>query len=131
METPEKQMPKYLMIEDGFARFCPAAEVSLQEAISLVGDAIEFCRADEIVKLLVDIRQLTGFPPPTIGQRFWFIREWAERSGGAVIIAMVARPEFIDPEKIGITIARNAGLLSDVFTSETEALDWLLISSSK
>jgi hypothetical protein len=120
------QVPEYLTIEDGYARFCPAVEVSLQEAVALVDGAIDFCRAAKISKLVVDIRQLTGFGPPVISERFWMVRGWAKRSRGAVTIAMVAPEEFIDPEKIGITMARNVGLLADVFTSDSEALDWLL-----
>jgi hypothetical protein len=38
---------------------------------------------------------------------------------------MVARPEMIDPEKFGVTVGRNNGLVCDVFPSEPEAEAWL------
>ncbi len=38
---------------------------------------------------------------------------------------MVAPPEMITPDKIGITIAANRGLRSEIFTTEAEASEWL------
>jgi hypothetical protein len=38
---------------------------------------------------------------------------------------MVARPELIDPEKIGVLMAQNRGATGDVFTTEAAALAWL------
>jgi hypothetical protein len=43
-----------------------------------------------------------------------------------VQLSLVVRPEMIDPEKFGITVARNAGMNADVFPAEPEALAWLL-----
>ena len=38
---------------------------------------------------------------------------------------MVARAEMIDPQKFGVTVAENLGLITDVFTLQAEALAWL------
>jgi hypothetical protein len=38
---------------------------------------------------------------------------------------MVARAEMIDPEKFGVTVAANRGLVSNIFTTELEARAWL------
>jgi hypothetical protein len=32
---------------------------------------------------------------------------------------------MIDPEKIGVTFAANRELVSDVFTAEEDAIEWL------
>jgi hypothetical protein len=40
-------------------------------------------------------------------------------------VALVARPELIDPQKIGVLMAQNRGVLGDVFTNEADALLWL------
>jgi len=42
-----------------------------------------------------------------------------------VQIAVIARPEMIDPQKFGIVVATNFGALANAFASEAEALDWL------
>ena len=40
-------------------------------------------------------------------------------------MAIVARPELIDPQKIGVLMAQNRGATGDVFTTEAAALAWL------
>ena len=37
----------------------------------------------------------------------------------------MARPELIDPQKIGVLMLQNRGGSGDVFSNETEALAWL------
>ena len=40
-------------------------------------------------------------------------------------VALIARPELIDPQKIGVLMYQNRGGNGDVFTNESEALAWL------
>jgi hypothetical protein len=40
-------------------------------------------------------------------------------------VAMVARRELIDPQKIGVLMMQNRGGTGDVFATEAEALSWL------
>ena len=65
------------------------------------------------------------FDSPDIATRYFFIHEWARAAGGCVFVVLVARPEMIDPQKFGVTVAANAGLTSEVFDSEEEARAWL------
>ncbi len=122
----EMESPEFFSIAEGYGRFCPQGQMSLQEAVALVTRAIVFCRDNKIPKLLVDVTRLTGFPSPSVVDRYWFVREWAGEARGSVSAAMVARPEFIDPEKFGVMVAANAGWRCDVFASEQQALEWLL-----
>jgi hypothetical protein len=73
----------------------------------------------------VDTTALTGFPAPDTFQRFLAAVGWAESAGGRLRLSMVARAEMIDPAKFGVTVAANRGLVSNVFTTEAEALAWL------
>jgi len=41
-------------------------------------------------------------------------------------IAVLGTPEFIDPEKFGVQVAKNRGLDVDVFSDREAALAWLL-----
>lgn len=125
------QVPEYLTIEDGYARACPRGVVTVTEGVARISEAIEGCREQSIRKLLLDITGLTGFPSPTIVERYWYVREWAEKARGTVAVAMVARPELIDARKFGITTARNLGFRADVFTTTAEALEWLLSNATK
>lgn len=78
-----------------------------------------------IDRLLLDIRGLTGFDPPSLSERHAMVREFALAAGGKVRGAMVVRPAFLDPERFGVVAAANFGLVSNAFSVEDEALDWL------
>ena len=99
--------------------------MSLDQAAQMVIAAIALAREKGIGKLLVVASDLTGFGPPSVLSRLIFVKEWASAAGGAVCVALVARPEMIDREKFGVTVARNRGLIGDVFVSEDEAMAWL------
>ncbi len=118
--------PQYFTLADGYACYRPVGQVSLQQGISLVSLAITYAREQKITRLLVDTLGLTGFEPPNTLERFMLGGQFARAAQGAVKVAMIARTELIDPKKFGLTVARNRGLIGDVFTSEAEALAWLL-----
>lgn len=101
--------------------------MSLDEAVKVIDDGLAHARKAGVRKLLVDIRELDGFDPPSIGSRFWLIRKWAATVSGAFRIAMVARPEMIDPHKFGVTVARNRGLICQIFPSVPKAAAWLAV----
>ena len=107
------------------AVYRPVAEVSLSRAIAMVNDALAFARERDCRELLMVITGLTGFPSPSITDRFYFVQEWARTAGGRVRLAVVARAELIDPQRFGVTVARNHGLIGDIFVSEDEAVAWL------
>ena len=68
---------------------------------------------------------LTGYQPPTVFARYAMATRWAQSAGATLRTAMVARPELIDPQKIGALMVQNRGVIGDVFASEIEALAWL------
>ena len=78
-----------------------------------------------ISKLLVDLRELFGYPVPSLADRYWMVQDWAEAAQGALIVAVVALPEYVDPNKFGVKAAADAGLKGDVFTSIADAMAWL------
>lgn len=124
-------LPEFLSRETAFALYAPRTEVSLETAVDMISEIIEYCRTYEIGGLLVDARELYGFAQPSVVDRYWFLQRWASEATGQVIIATIQRPEMIDPEQIGITIAANAGLQLNVFDNEPDARAWLLEALSK
>jgi hypothetical protein len=120
------QIEQHLEILEGYCRFQPHGVVSLVEAVALVARAIASCRDQKIPKLLVNVTGLTGFSIPTLVDRYLMVEEWAREARGFVVVAMVAAPELIHPEKFGVKVAADHGLRGDVFASEREALEWLL-----
>ena len=117
--------PEHFEMADGIAVFRPAGCISQQQAVQGVTSAIAFAREQGVKKLLVDITGITGLQPPSLASRYNMMHEWAGAARGRVCVAMVARPEMIDPQKFGVTVASNIGMVADVFEVEEEALAWL------
>ena len=113
------------VLEGGRGLYRPVGSVSFNEAVALVRAAILAARKNQVRDLLVDTTALFGFPSPVTFQRFLAAVEWADQARGAVHLVMVARAEMIDPEKFGVTVAANRGLVSNIFTTEREARAWL------
>lgn len=117
--------PNKLEQIDGIGIFRPVGTYRFQQAVALISKAIIEAGEQGIRKLLIVADGLTGFPPPSISERHWMVREWVSASGGALTVAVVAQAAFIDPEKFGIVAAANFGITADVFTSEADAMHWL------
>jgi hypothetical protein len=107
------------------AVFRPRASMPIDQAIWLVKSAIESAREQQIRKLLVVASGLEGFESPSIATRHMLAREWAGAAGGAVQIAVVAKPEMIDPQKFGVVVAAQFGALTNAFATEADAITWL------
>ena len=83
-------------------------------------------RSLELADLLVNTTGLTGFPTAEhVFARYALASKWAESAGASLRVAMVARAELIDPQKIGVLMAQNRGVTGDVFTTEAAAIAWL------
>jgi hypothetical protein len=117
--------PVTFEIHDDYACFRPSGEVTFNLAVALIANAIGKAGGNGIQRLLVDTRELRGFPHPTTGERQYMAEQWASRAGG-LRVSIVARLEMIDPLRFGVMVARNNGLFVNVFASEPEAVDWLL-----
>ena len=114
-----------LEMVDGICRVRPRGESTLVEAVELINRAIVHCRQRNIGKLLVNGTGLVGVPIPNLVDRFLMVEEWAQRAQSMVVVALVVHAEYIHPEKFGVKVARDLGLMADVYTSEDEALTWL------
>jgi hypothetical protein len=100
-------------------------EHTLEEGVALVTAAILRSRELGIGKLLVDVTTVTGFGPPSLAARHWFMGEWAKAARAHVRLAMVARAEHLRVDRFGVIAGRNFGMDSNVFEDEDQALAWL------
>ncbi len=107
----------------GFYR--PNAQVTFEQAVDMVAQAIQMARELGLADLLANTSGLTGFTPPSVFARYSMAAKWAQNSGSTLRVALVARPELIDPQKIGVLMMQNRGGSGDVFANEQEALAWL------
>jgi hypothetical protein len=107
----------------GFYR--PAGVVSFDECVIRVRAAIAAARTHRAEDLLVDTTALNGFLPPDAFERFNAVTAWADEAEGQLRLALVARAEMIDPNKVGLLVANYRGLVSNIFTTEPAARAWL------
>ena len=99
--------------------------MSLREATDLVERAIAFACEQGLEDLLIDATGVSGFAPPTLSDKYGYTSRWAAAAGGKVRAAMIARPEWIDPQKFGVIVAANRGFAGNVFLTKAEAIAWL------
>jgi hypothetical protein len=118
-------------IADGYAAFRPVGTVTIAQGIEILCKAVAFARENKLQNLLLDTRGLTGFDPPEIFERYRLAERLASEGKSAVKVVVLAQPEMIHPEKFGMIVARNRGLLANVFATEAESLAWLLDPKAK
>ncbi|HSD18113.1 MAG TPA: hypothetical protein VLC71_12750 [Thermomonas sp.] len=101
-----------------------ATQRVFDDAIAMIAVVVRRMLAEGQPHLLVDARQ-AGFASPSLVDRLRMVRQWADAAGGRVRIVVVARPEFIDPERFGVVAAGKFGLSAQVFEQEADAIAWL------
>ena len=116
---------EFLRVVNGLGEFRPQGEYTLVEAVELVSGAIAHCRTRSIPKLLIETLGISGIPVPTLVDRFLMAEEWAQTARGVVVVVLVVEGKYIHPEKFGVRVAADFGLMTNVFASEDEARRWL------
>ena len=119
------QAPENFEIVGSRGFYRPVGIVTFEQAVEMVAIAMAYARERGLSDLLASTLGLTGFQPPSTFARYALAVKWAESAGGALRVALVARSEVIDPQKIGVLMAQNRGVNGDVFTHEADALAWL------
>jgi len=84
--------------------------------------ASQACRERKLKKLLVDLLRLQG-NLSTLER--YEIASYAVRVSAGLMVALLVVPAFLDPNKFGIMVAQNRGLIVDAFTERQKAIDWL------
>jgi hypothetical protein len=118
--------PEQFEVRDGYARHRIVGDVSLPEAVRLVSESIAYAREHGISRLLVDAVGMTGFPLPSEVKQYFLLWDWAAQSRGRVKVALLLKPELVDPHDFGVRTSQDIGFPFGVFTKEAEALAWLL-----
>jgi hypothetical protein len=114
-------------ISDRYAAFRPTGTASFREAVDAIKTAIHFCHEKHIERVLVNTTGLVGVEVPTVAMRYFMARDFAKAAPPGMKLVIVADQSLIDAQKFGVTAALNFGLRTNVFTTELQALEWLLI----
>jgi hypothetical protein len=118
--------PEHFEVLEGYCCYRLSGHGPLTEAANKVIEVIIFTREQGMRKLLIDTTGWTGHKSPDTFERYTVAQEFAEAARSAVKLAMVVRPEMMDPDKFEVTVAENRWLNGNVFDSEKDALAWLL-----
>jgi hypothetical protein len=118
--------PEHFEVMEGYCCYRLSGHGPLAEAAGKVIEVIAFCREQGTRKLLIDTTGWTGHASPDTLERFNVAQAFAIAASSAVKLAMVVRPELMDPDKFEVMVATNRGMLGNVFDSEKDALAWLL-----
>jgi len=126
MNPRTPQAPADFAALDEYASYTPVGVVSLDEAVSLMTQAIFYAREQRIGRLVINALKLTGFPAPSLPQRYWIARGFAAAAAEVVSVAFVLEPHLIDPGRFGVVVAWNLAMRAEVFTELNDATTWLL-----
>jgi len=107
----------------GFYR--PVARVTLDRGIEMIGTAVRSAREMGLTDLMVNVTGLTGYTIDGVFSRYAYATMLAQNAGSKLRVVSVFPSEIIDPTKIGVLMAQNRGVETNVFASEAEALTWL------
>jgi hypothetical protein len=118
--------PEHFEVMDGYCCYRLSGHGPLAEAADKVIEVITFARKQGMRNLLIDTTGWTGHKSPDTLERYNVAQAFAEAARSAVKLAMVVRPEMMDPDKFEVTVAKNRWLDGNVFDSEKDALTWLL-----
>ena len=111
---------------EGYCCYRLSGHGRLAEAAIKVIEVLTFSRQEGIHNLLIDTTGWTGHQSPDTLERYQFAQVFADAAHAAVRLAMVVRPEMMDPEKFEVKVAKDLGFAGNVFDSEKDALAWLL-----
>src|SRR5882724_3475176 len=84
--------------------------------------ASKACRVKKLKKLLVDLLRLDA-NLSTLER--YELASHAVRVSAGLRVALLVIPTFLDPNKFGLMVAQNRGLVVDAFTERQKAVDWL------
>ena len=118
--------PENLEVMEGYSCYRLSGHGPLERAAVKVMEVIAYSREQGIHNLLIDTTGWTGHKSPDTLERYYVAQAFAEAARREVKVAMVVRPEMMDPEKFEVTVAKNRWMVGNVFDSEQDALAWLL-----
>jgi hypothetical protein len=113
------------------AFYRPTGQVTVEQAIELLAEAIRTARGLGLADMLVDATQLGGLGNPDVFARYAVGTTWAAEAGSQLCVAAVVRPELIDSQKIAAVVAQNRHAFANVFATEVEAIKWLNLVSAR
>ena len=107
------------------AFYRPVGSLPFDQGVERIAEALARARELELGDILVNTAAIASLDPPGVFERYAMMTRWVRSAGKYLRVAIVARPAFIDHQRIGVLIAQNRGMNTEVFADEPSALQWL------
>ncbi|HLY09160.1 MAG TPA: hypothetical protein VKW04_07665 [Planctomycetota bacterium] len=121
-ETPN---PRITVTEhEGYLEATLQATDSMKVVQDQLEEIFNLCVERKPPRLLVDMTPATGSPSTL--QRYEFGVIGGRLAPFVGRVAVLAQAIWIDPQKIGVTVARNRGLSVEIFDNRQAGVSWLL-----
>ena len=102
-----------------------AGDTTLATARDRVVDAMRAVQDQGIRRVAIDVSDATGLGVPHVATRMDVVREWAAASQPGLALAFVGPESLLDPQRIGLIVARGLGMVLEVFHVREDAVEWL------
>ena len=110
-----------LEFKEDYAHFRPTGEFGPSSIVVPLRPAMQACLERGVRKILIDFTQLVH-GPMSVMDRFDLGEGIAKFWDRSITIAVLARPDQLDPKRFAKVVAANRGLQVEVFTEEAEAI---------
>lgn len=111
-------------LKDGILRLTVTGESDLEESVRVFSKMCRDAAAKKARGVLLDLRKLTGALSGRerleMGER---VAACAAELGGVPKVAVLGKPPAVDG--FAAMVARNRGIVVDIFQTSEEALEWL------
>ncbi|MDX1564159.1 MAG: hypothetical protein R3236_02080 [Phycisphaeraceae bacterium] len=98
-------------------------EGAIEPLLEQVDSILLRCETEGLKRVLIDFRE-AQFPYGTI-ERYQVGSQGGRFAAASVRVATVHRPDQVDPDRFGLTVARNRGAAVQMFTDPDRAAAWL------
>ncbi len=129
MPTPPEppSVPKVTYLErEGYLEAVLPTTDTVERLHASLTEILQYCKTRKPARLLLDMTAASG--KVTTLQRYDQGMIGAQLAPYVQRVAVWAQAAYIDPQKIGVVVARNRGLNVDIFDSREAALAWLMES---
>ena len=115
----------YVELREGYVYARLPKGMPSSVTVDVAKSAVAMCAERNVFKLMTNIRDFAENPPPTM-ELFSLVVSVSRIWNTAIKLAVVDPAKWLKLDTFGGTVARNRGINFSHFTSEEDALKWLL-----
>ena|SRR5580765_673185 len=112
-------------LDNDLARVAANGHMLPEEAVELATTALSTARSEQVGSLILNLKDVTLTRTLSITECHEAGQQLARAGRALGKVAVVTRPECMEPHQFLFVVARNRGLQVATFANESEAVGWL------